>query len=273
MRVRLISAHNPGPWTGAGSNTWLIEGAVPTLVDTGSGERQHLDELASALADVPGTELAQVVVTHAHIDHAGGAVAIAERWPGVAFRKFPWPDRDNRYPVPWYPLADDDIVAAGNGDLWAVHTPGHSPDHLCFYEPRSATLFAGDLVVNGGTVVIPASHGGSLAQYLASLRRVLELQPRRILAGHGPPVDVPGALIRGYIAHRLQREQQLLDALGRGTSTVDALVASIYPDVHPDLAAAAAENVRAHLEKLRDEGRALPEPATDAGSCAWRLVG
>jgi hydroxyacylglutathione hydrolase len=127
-------------------------------------------------------------------------------------------------------------------------------------------LFAGDLVVNGGTVLIPASHGGSVAQYLASLRRVLELQPRRILPGHGGPIDQPAALLRGYIAHRLSRERQIVDLLRERPMTVDALVGRIYPDLAANIRGAAAESVLAHVLKLQEEGRA----AVEGGE--WRLT-
>ena len=278
MRATLVFAHDPGPWTGRGSNTWLIDGAEPALIDTGSGRSQHLDDLTRALGDDStgdGVLLARVLVTHAHTDHAGGAAAIAGRWPACEFAKFPWPERDTRYPVPWAPLADDDVVMAGATPLWVVHTPGHSPDHVCFFEPRSGTLFGGDLVMNGGTVVIPASHGGSLSQYLCSLQRVLELGPRRILPGHGPAIDQPATLLRGYIAHRLARERQIADALHERSLTVAEIVATVYPGLQPDLTGAAAESVLAHLTKLREENRAQPEAeheSQDALTLRWSHV-
>jgi glyoxylase-like metal-dependent hydrolase (beta-lactamase superfamily II) len=110
--------------------------------------------------------------------------------------------------------------------------------------------------MNGGTVVIPTSAGGSLSQYLGSLKRVLDLQPRRILAGHGPPIDQPASLLREYVAHRLGRERQILDVLAGGPLTVQDIVAQVYPSLTPELKGAAAESVLAHLLKLEEEGRA-----------------
>lgn len=276
MRCRLVHAHNPSPWTGAGNNTYLLPGAEATLIDAGSGEARHLDDVAAALSagaeeDRPAPPLARVLVTHAHPDHAAGAAALASRWPGASFAKFPWPERDARYSVTWAPVGDDELVPAGDVSLWAIHTPGHSPDHLCFFEPHSGVLFCGDLVVNGSTVVVPASGGGSVAQYLASLRRVLELQPRRALAGHGLPIEEPAPLIRSYIAHRLMRERQIVDALRQGPRTVDDLVARMYRGIAGGLERAASESVLAHLFKLRDEGRASSEPR-DGGGEHWRLT-
>lgn len=272
MRVRLVSAHNPGPLTGGGTNTYLIDGVQPTLIDAGSGEPRHLDELSAALgaADPEASRrLDRVLVTHAHPDHAAGAAAIAGRWPGVSFAKRPWPERDQRFSVAFVPLADGDMVPAGDGVLWVVHTPGHSPDHLAFFDTHTGVLFAGDLVMNGGTVVIPVSAGGNLGEYLASLRKVLELQPRRILAGHGAPIEHPAALIRSYIAHRLTRERQVLDALGSGPASASALVEHIYRELPDSMRWAAAENVTAHLHKLRDEGAVACEAGDDSQE-RWR---
>jgi hydroxyacylglutathione hydrolase len=132
-------------------------------------------------------------------------------------------------------------------------------------------VFAGDLVVNGGTVVIPASLDGSLADYLRSLRVLLDLQPRRIYPGHGAPIDQPASLLRGYIAHRLARERQIVEALADGPAPLASLVARIYPGLDPALVGAASESTLAHLHKLRDEGRAVLEGAEEPTG-AWRLT-
>lgn len=271
MRVVRLPAHNPGPFTGAGSNTWLVPGARPTLVDAGSGEGRHLDALAEALDVLQGDRgaLAQVLVTHAHPDHAGGAPAMAARWPGAAFRKHPWPEVDGRWPVPWQPISGGDIVEAGDGALRVIHTPGHSPDHVCLFEPLSATLFAGDLVMNGGTVVVPASAGGSMTAYLDSLERILELGPRRIYPGHGDPIDEPAPLIRSYLAHRLARERQILDVLARGPARVPEIVRAIYAGVPEALRRAAGENVLAHLLRLEEHGRAGRDEGAVAAEAVW----
>ena len=267
MRVVTLPAHNPGPYTGEGTNTYFLPGTVPTLIDAGIGERRHLDEVGAAVEACGAAGLAQVLVTHGHVDHAGGVPALAARWPAARVAKFRDAGRDTNHPAPWAPIADDQVIEAGDTQLWAIHTPGHAPDHLCFLEPRSGLLFAGDLVVNGGTVMIPASHGGSLAQYLDSLRRVLELQPRRILPGHGAPIDQPSALLRGYIAHRLARERQIVDVLAAGPTTIPAIVERVYPAVAEGVRGAAAESVLAHLHKLRDEGRVTCHDE------AWSMVG
>jgi glyoxylase-like metal-dependent hydrolase (beta-lactamase superfamily II) len=260
MRLVPIRGENSGPLTGSGTNTWLLCGAEPTLIDAAENTEAYAARVAAALeAEQPGAALTRVLVTHAHSDHIGGVEAIRRRWPAASFSKMPDPARDKKYPVDWTAIADEAIVKAGDGVLWAIHTPGHAPDHLCFFEPRSSTVFCGDLLLNGGTVMIPVSSGGDLAHYMRSLKRVLDLQPRRALAGHGEPIENPGALIRAYIGHRMMREQQILDVLSKGPASVEDMVRRVYPSLQPELQKAAGENVLAHLLKLRGDGKARDE--------------
>ena len=247
-----VHAFNPGPMTGPGNTTWLISGRVPTLIDAGTGEPQHLDALEAALA---GSRLAQVLVTHSHVDHASGAEAIAKRLPHVRFLKMPWPEHDASWRVHWEPLTDGDMVPAGDGVLTVVHTPGHSPDHLCFWSQEGRLLFCGDLAWKGSTVVIPPSHGGDVSAYLASLDRVLLLAPAKMLPAHGSVIEQPAELLRAYIEHRHVREQQVLDAIRAGLTRVDEIVSRIYPTLEPPLVPMAGESVLAHLMKLEREGK------------------
>jgi glyoxylase-like metal-dependent hydrolase (beta-lactamase superfamily II) len=248
-----LHACNPGPITGAGNWTWLIPGRVPTLIDAGQGDPRHLDALDRALG---GAVLAQVLVTHAHGDHAAGAPAIAARMPSARFRKMPWPERDEKWPVGWLPIGDGEAIDAGDDRLVAIHTPGHAPDHLCFWHAPTRTLFGGDLAVLGSTVWIPTSLGGDLVDYLASLQRVLDLDPARILPAHGAVIEDPADLLRGYLAHRREREAQVLEALRAGDGDPDAIVERMYRSIKERLVPLARESVLAHLAKLEREGRA-----------------
>jgi glyoxylase-like metal-dependent hydrolase (beta-lactamase superfamily II) len=236
MTPILIPAGNPSEWTGpTGNNTWLLTGREPALVDAGTGEPSHLDALERAL---DGASLIRVFITHWHPDHVKGLPALKDRWPRVIVV-----ERAGE-PVP-----------AGDGVLEIIATPGHSPDHLCFFDRAAGDLYCGDLARMGGTIVIPSRKGGDLRAYLASLQLVRELAPRRLLPGHGPIVDDPVALMDKYIAHRAEREQQILKAMLDGARTVNDIVRRVYPTLPASLSEAAADSVRAHLAKLRDDGR------------------
>lgn len=249
--------------TGAGNWTWLLPGRVPTLIDAGTGKPEHLDAVADALE---GATLAQVLVTHAHSDHASGAPAMAAAHPQARFAKMPWAERDSKWPVAYQPLGDGDVVEAGDDVLVAVHTPGHAPDHLSFWHEPSRTLFCGDLALKSTTVYIPHSLGGDLAAYLASLERVLALRPLRLLPAHGAVIENPETLLRTYIAHRLEREQQVLDAVRSGHRSADAIAALLYKGFPDAMLPVAADGVAAHLAKLQREGRIREEGG------AWVLV-
>jgi glyoxylase-like metal-dependent hydrolase (beta-lactamase superfamily II) len=258
-----LHAFNPGPMTGAGNWTWLIEGRVPTLVDAGVGDPRHVDAIHSALR---GAALAQVLVTHGHTDHASGAPALASRMPHARFVKMPWPERDTQYPVGWQPLADNDVIEAGDSTLRALHTPGHAPDHFCFWHAESRSLFCGDLMQRGSTVWIPGGRDGDVGAYIASLERILALEPARVFPAHGPVIDDPVRLLRNYIDHRREREEQVLDALRNGNATTDAITARIYRGLKEQLIPLARESVTAHLRKLEREGRARREGE------AWHII-
>ena len=240
MACMLLPAGNASSWTGpTGNNTYLIEGGAPSLIDAGVGEPAHLSALEDALG---GRPLAQVLVTHGHVDHVAGVPAIRERWPSVAVRDAG-------------AFTDGERIAAGDTVLRAVHTPGHAPDHFCFFDESTGDLFCGDLLRRGGTVVIPASKGGDLADYLRSLDRVRKLRPARLLPGHGPIVDDPIGLIDEYVRHREARERQVIDAMQSGYGTPEEMVSRIYADLPGPLVSAAADSVLAHLVKLEREQR------------------
>ena len=241
--MQLIPAGNPSAWTGpTGNNTYLLTGAIPTLIDAGVGDPVHVAALEQALR---GEALAAVLITHGHADHTAGLPRLRERWPTVVVRNAR-PDA----------CRDGEIIRAGDTELRAVHTPGHALDHFCFLDESTRDLYCGDLARMGGTVVIPASAGGNLNDYLASLRRIRALAPRRLLPGHGPVVTEPAALIDEYLRHRADRERQIVAALRGGRRTLQDIVDEVYGSLAEPLVRAARDSVLAHLIKLAAEGRA-----------------
>jgi len=246
----LLHANNASSWTGpTGNNTYLLPGREAALIDAGVGDAAHLASLEAALAGQP---LARVLLTHGHPDHASGLDAIVSRWPSADVVRF-----GTTRPT----------VNAGDIELRIVPTPGHAPDHLCFLDEAAGDVYCGDLVRLGGSIVIPASKGGDLRRYLDSLQRVRALAPKRLLPGHGPIVEDPASLIEEYLQHRAQREEEVMAALREGATTPEEIVRRVYRMLAPNLVAAAADSVLAHLVKLHEEGRAS---VADDG---WTLTG
>lgn len=242
--VRLVRANNPGPYTLEGTNTYLIGTRAPVVIDPGPDDLEHLEAVLSEAGEV-----SLIVLTHTHPDHAAGAERFAAmaRAPLAAFRSGVCGGASS--------IADGDTIAAPGVQMFAIHTPGHASDHLCFHLPAEKTLFSGDHVLGRGTSVI-AYPDGNLTDYLASLHRARAVVAERIFPGHGPTVEDPTAVLDHYITHRAERQDQIRTALRAGAHTVAAIVGAVYPDLDAALHRAAGSSVRAHLDKLVDDGEA-----------------
>jgi endoribonuclease LACTB2 len=258
QRVATVLGQNPSPFTGPGTNTWIVGTSKrPILLDTGQGVAIYADLLENALKELAGaTELERIVLTHAHIDHLGGVRQVTERFGEIEVLKMPWEGHD----APAGEISaigHDAVVHTEGATLRAIHTPGHAPDHLCYYLEEERALFTGDVVLGAGTTVIP-DDTGDLGDYMDSLRRLLALDLETIYPAHGPVIRNPREKIGEYIAHRELRERQVLEALeGAGPLEAMAIVKKIYVDVPEYLHPAAASSVRSHLRKLEREGRVV----------------
>ena len=240
MRIERILAPNPGPFTGPGTNTYLVSsGSEVLIIDPGPPDLGHRDAITVALVN---RRPLGVLVTHTHEDHAPLANPLAGDLgvPAYGYEAGPGFKPDLF-------LADQDRVGCGSEEVVAVHTPGHSRDHLCFLAGES--LFTGDHIMGGSSVVVE-----DMGAYLKSLRRLQELQLERLYPGHGLVMDDPAGIVAEYIGHRLEREQQVLSAVRTGASTVMEIVQAVYVDVDPALHPLAAVSVRAHLVKLAGDG-------------------
>jgi glyoxylase-like metal-dependent hydrolase (beta-lactamase superfamily II) len=246
-RITRVLAPNPSASTLTGTNTYLLDAnSVVAVVDPGPDDATHVQALLDA-AERLGRVMA-LLVTHGHADHLPAAVPLAAATgaPIVGHRSLPSVQRA---------LGDGETLMVGPAlAITALDTPGHTDDSLCYWEAEAGALFTGDLVAGSGSLVVDDRPGG-LARSLSSLRRLQTLGVCTIYPGHGPVVDDGQAKLAEYLAHRAEREQQILDVLGDGPQSAESIVGAVYPDLPPALLGHAARNVRAHLGKLADEGR------------------
>jgi glyoxylase-like metal-dependent hydrolase (beta-lactamase superfamily II) len=211
-------------------------GPVVAVIDPGPDDDSHLAAIDRRLA---GATVGAVLVTHSHPDH----LPLAER---VAAR--------HHAPVLRYPeLADGEVVRTGTLSITALHTPGHSADHLCFWLEHDRTAFTGDLILGRGSSMVTYPEG-DVAAYLRSLERLAELRPRMLFPGHWDPIDDAMGKIEEYRIHRLEREAQVLAEVRRGRGTAEELTRRVYGDLDDRLMFAAEMTMRAHLRKLVDDG-------------------
>ncbi|MGB9358944.1 MAG: MBL fold metallo-hydrolase [Acidimicrobiia bacterium] len=240
MTVERVLAPNPGIYTGPGTNTYLIgDRDEVAILDPGPIIDSHL---LAILNTVAGRAVMAVIATHTHSDHAPLANPLAEHLGVPVLGNRPGPGF-----APDIRLSDGSEIAVGGMHLTAVHTPGHTADHLCFR--LAGRLFTGDHIMGGSSVIMEDA-----SAYLDSLYRVQDLGVDSIEPGHGDSMDDAGAVIEHSIEHRLAREQEILDAIGAGATTVSDLVDAVYAFVPSGLRQAAIQQVIVQLSKLNADG-------------------
>jgi glyoxylase-like metal-dependent hydrolase (beta-lactamase superfamily II) len=250
--VRRLTAPNPGMMTGPGTNTYIVGTHELALVDPGPEIEAHV----AALLAVVGDRLRWILCTHTHKDHSPAARALKAA-TGAEVIGMPAPQHDNQ-DVGFAPdrvFKHGDVLDCDEFSLTAIHTPGHASNHLCYLLDREKMLFTGDHIMQGSTVVISPPDGDMVA-YLKSLESLLDMDIERIAPGHGHPIDTPHAEAQRLIAHRLKREQKVVDAFSaQNPATLDELVPIVYADVSSNLHAVARRSLHAHLLKLAHDGR------------------
>lgn len=257
--VRCVVADNPGPMTLDGTRTYLVGRRAGVLLDPGPA-----DGLAGRIEALVGDRaVAAVALTHAHPDHAAGAAEAARRTGAPVAASEATLERAG---LEGRAVADGEglEVDGGGARLEALATPGHAPDHLCWWWPPGRAVFTGDLVLGTGTAMV-GHPDGHMGRYLESLRRLRELGPERLYPGHGEPVEEAVARLEAYLRHRREREEQIRRAVEEGAGSVAAIRRRVYGELPEGLAWAAEASVRAHLEHLEERGVDLPEVEDGGG--------
>ena len=263
VRITLERAPNPSAMTLTGTNSYLIDcgNGQAVCIDPGPPLARHVGALVERAAEMECT-IALIALTHTHPDHAPAAGSLSELTgaPVAAYALTEFPHTRD--------LRDGDVLHIGDARIRVVEAPGHTFDHLVFYEPENAALFTGDVVLGEGYVVI-APPNGAMRDYQRTLHRLLEefSDARTIYGGHGEPIGDPQSKLHEYIAHREARQNEILAALADGPLTIPDLVRRIYRETNPVLWPAAARQLLAYLIALEQEGtaasHALDRPMND----------
>ena len=246
--VRRVVANNPSHMTGPGTNTYLVGIDEVAVIDPGPDDAAHTDAIiGGAMRD----RVRWILLTHTHPDHAPGATRLKQLTGAdiLAFNKREPSVRVDRA------VRDGDTIDGTEFRLEVLHTPGHAPNHLCFFLEEERMLFTGDTVLGGMYSVVSPSTGGDMAEYLATLDRLRKIRRLRSIApGHGDLITETKACLDDYAKHRRDREAQVLKLVRQRPTRVKDIVATLYLETPAPLLPVAAKQIYSHLKKLRSEG-------------------
>ncbi len=258
--VRRVIAANPGPFTYTGTGTYVIGTGEVAVIDPGPLDQAHID---SILAGLGAERISHILITHTHLDHSPAAAPIKAATNALTYGFGPHGRSEDGTVVeaggdmdfsPDQVIVGGDVVAGTGWTIDVVHTPGHTSNHLCFALREERALFTGDHVMGWSTTII-SPPDGNMADYMASLELLLARNDEIYYPTHGAPITAPKDLVNALIAHRLEREDQILACLADGPRTLAQMVPVVYAAVDKRLHPAAARSMLAHLERMVAIGR------------------
>lgn len=267
--VERITVNNPSPFTFHGTNSYIVGHDTVCVIDPGPEDEPHFQALMRAL---DGRRVSHIAVSHTHRDHsplarrlkaATGALTVAEG-PHRPARPLhdgeinPFGESSDVEFLPDIVLGEGDRIEGDGWTLSAILTPGHTANHAAFALEGTGIVFSADHVMAWATSIV-APPDGAMADYMASLERLLERDDRLYLPGHGGPVHEPAAFLRGLRTHRRMRERAVLERIRAGDRLIPDMVRAIYRDTDVRLHGAAALSVLAHLEDLVEKGRVVTD--------------
>ena len=262
--IHRVLANNPGPFTFKGTGVYIVGNKDVAVIDPGPDDPAHVDALKRALQ---GRNITHILVTHTHNDHSPAAHPLKE-WSGAkTYAHGPHgsgkaeegvivEEGGDRSFMPDVRVKDGEVIAGNGFTFECVYTPGHTSNHMCFALKEENALFTGDHIMGWSTTVVTPPDG-DMAQYMASVRKLIARDDRILYPTHGAPVTDPKPFLRAYLQHRLDREAQILACIREGTGAIPDMVARMYVDVDKRLHPVASRSVLAHLIQLEQEGRVV----------------
>lgn len=269
--VQRITAKNPGPLTGPGTNTYILGNKALVVLDPGPADPEHIQAILSATQSA----IDYIVVTHTHDDHSPAAQPLAEL-TGAKLIGSTYSDdgyQDLTFQAEKH-IQHGDLLTTSELTLQAIHTPGHVGNHFCYLLKEEGMLFTGDHIMEGSTVVI-IPPGGDMADYLDSLQLLKKYPIQSMAPGHGKLIDRPMEYIDHLINHRLKRENKVLEMLKKsGEISVYQLTPIVYDDVIAAMHGVASISLWAHLLKLEKEGKiiACSNETNDFAQQKWKII-
>jgi len=265
--VTRVLCNNPSPYTYTGTNTYLVGSRNGlAVIDPGPNDFNHGVAILRAAA---GRKIDKILVTHSHIDHSPLAKSLSEKTgapiyafgPHGAGRKGGLEGEEVEAGADWnfrphIIVADTEIITGPDWTIAAIHTPGHTANHMCFHLQEENTMFVGDHIMGWATTVI-SPPDGDVRAYVDSLRKIADMAPEKLVPTHGPWIENAVPFIRGIITHRRMREGQIIKHLDTGAKTIGDLVALMYKAVDARLHPAAARSVLGHMIALVDEQKVM----------------